>query len=65
MKLQVLVSDDLCKKIDKYAKEIGISRSSFCAMLIGQGVMSFDKANEIMDGVKDKILTNPTLFAKM
>lgn len=65
MKLQVLVSDDLCKKIDKYAKEIGISRSSFCAMLIGQGVLGFDKANEIMDGVKDKILTNPTLLAKM
>lgn len=65
MKLQVLVSDELCEKIDYWANKIGIPRSSFCAMLLGQGVMGFEKANEIIDGMKDDILSNPELLAKM
>lgn len=65
MKLQVLVSDELCKKIDTYANEIGISRSAFCAMLLGQGVRGFDKASEIIEDLKDTILEDPELLAKM
>lgn len=47
MKLQINVSDELCARIDKYAKMMGSSRSSLCAVWIGQGVMGFDRAMEI------------------
>lgn len=34
MKLQVLVNDSVCKRIDKLADFIGCSRSSICATII-------------------------------
>lgn len=65
MKLQVLVSDEMAERIDKRAKEIGVSRSAFCAMLIGQGLLGFDRASDIMDSLKDEFISNPELLAKM
>ena len=49
MKLQITVSDELCERIDRYAKMMGTSRSAICAVWIGQGVMGFDKAMEISE----------------
>lgn len=34
MKLQVLVNDSVCERIDKLADFIGCSRSSICATII-------------------------------
>lgn len=34
MKLQVLVNDSVCQRIDKLADFIGCSRSSICATII-------------------------------
>lgn len=65
MKLQIMVSDELCEKVDKYAKEIGVSRSALCAMFIGQGVRGYDQASEIIDELKTKILDNPELLSKV
>lgn len=48
MRLQINVSDDLVPKIDEYAKQIGVSRSALCAMFIGQGIMSYDKSNDVI-----------------
>ena len=48
MRLQITVNDDLVKKIDKYAKMIGISRSAMCALWIGQGVVGYEKADELI-----------------
>lgn len=55
MKLQVLVSDEMASRIDKRAKEIGVSRSAFCAMLIGQGLNGFDKAEDIISSLKEEL----------
>lgn len=46
MKLQVNVSIDMVKIIDSYADLIGVSRSSLCAMFIGQGALSLQKGLE-------------------
>lgn len=51
MRLQVAVSDEMCERIDSYAKMMGISRSALCSMFIGQGIMAFDKAQTIMSDV--------------
>ena len=55
MRIQVNVSDMMVEKIDKYAQMMGVSRSALCSMLIGQGIMGYDKAFDIMDGVATKL----------
>lgn len=47
MKVQVNVSDELVKKIDEYAKIMGISRSALCAVWIGQGALGYEKTFDI------------------
>ena len=49
MRVQVNLNDELVKKIDEYAKMIGITRSSLCAVYIGQGVLGYDKAFEMIE----------------
>lgn len=51
MKLQVNVADSFCERIDRYASDLGISRSAFCAMLIGQGVRAYDASYNLLDEV--------------
>lgn len=51
MKVQVNLNDDIVKKIDQYAKSIGVSRSAVCAIWIGQAVLGVDKATEILQHV--------------
>lgn len=55
MRIQVNLSEDMNKKVEDYAKQFGVSKSSFCSMLIGQGVMSYDKSLDIMGGLKENI----------
>lgn len=56
MRIQVIMSDDMVKKVDAYADQIGVSRSSLCATLIGQGIMGFDKAYQIVNDNLDRIV---------
>lgn len=49
MKIQVNISDDLVKRVDEYAKTMGVSRSALCAVFIGQGVMGYEKAFELSE----------------
>lgn len=42
MKVQVNVSDEMVKLIDEYAEMMGVTRSSLCAIFIGQGVMEYN-----------------------
>lgn len=60
MRLQITVNDDLVKKIDKYAKMVGISRSAMCALWIGQGVVGYEKAEQIMNNNTMEFLKNAT-----
>lgn len=55
MRIQVIMSDDMVKKVDAYAEQIGVSRSSLCATLIGQGIMGFDKAYQIVNDNLERI----------
>lgn len=55
MRFQVNLGDALQEKVDKYAQACGVTRSSFCAMLISQGVLAYDKSFEIMDSLKDSL----------
>lgn len=54
MKVQVSVSEEMVKKIDRYAEKMGVSRSSLCSVLIGNGIMGYDKAFALMDSVVEE-----------
>lgn len=55
MRIQVNCSEEMVKQIDKYAEAMGVSRSSLCSMLIGQGVMGFNKSFEVLDVIGNKL----------
>lgn len=41
MKIQVTLNEDLVKRIDEVAKNIGASRSSLCGMFIYHGMKDY------------------------
>ena len=49
MKVQININDDIVKRIDEYAKSLGISRSACCAMWLGQAVQSVEKQNKMLE----------------
>lgn len=58
MKVQVNLNDDIVRKIDEYAKAIGISRSAVCAMWIGQSVLGVEKATEALQNMGVDVAKN-------
>lgn len=42
MKLQVMCSDEICQRIDLCAKELGMTRSAFCMMILALGVSDWE-----------------------
>lgn len=55
MRVQVNLSDEMVEKVDVYAKKMGVSRSALCSMLVGQGIMSYDKSMDIISVLGDKL----------
>ena len=55
MRVQVNLSDEMVKMVDSYAKKMGVSRSAFCSMMVGQGVMNLDKAYNLFDNLGVKL----------
>ena len=55
MRVQVNLSDEMIERCDYYSKKMGVTRSSLCSMLIGQGIMSFDKSMDILQLIGDKL----------
>lgn len=55
MRIQVNLSDEMVNKVDAYAKKMGVSRSALCSMLVGQGIMGYDKSMDILSLLGDKL----------
>lgn len=55
MRVQVNLSDEMVAKVDAYAAKMGVNRSALCAVLVGQGIMGYDKTFEIADSVGLKL----------
>ena len=49
MRIQVNLSDEIISRLDKQAKDIGISRSAYCAVILGQAVAGYDMAVNSLD----------------
>jgi hypothetical protein len=55
MRVQVNLSDEMVEKVDGYAKKMGVSRSALCSMLVGQGIMGYDKSMDLISILGDKL----------
>lgn len=55
MRVQVNLSDEMVSKVDFYARKMGVSRSALCSILVGQGIMTYDKSMDILDVLGDKL----------
>lgn len=55
MRVQVNLSDEMVEKVDGYARKMGVSRSALCSMLVGQGIMNYDKSMDILSLIGDKV----------
>lgn len=55
MRVQVNISNEMVVKIDEYASKMGVSRSALCSMLIGQGIMSYDRSIDLLKFLGDKL----------
>jgi metal-responsive CopG/Arc/MetJ family transcriptional regulator len=55
MRVQVNLSEEMLDRCDYYSKKMGVTRSSLCSMLIGQGIMSYDKSMDILQLIGDKV----------
>lgn len=58
MRVQVNLSDEMVTRVDEYAAKMGVSRSSLCSMLVGQGIMSYDKSMDVLKLLGDKLGDN-------
>lgn len=58
MRVQVNLSDEMVVKVDEYAKKMGVSRSALCSMLVGQGIMGYDKSMDIINLLGEKLGDN-------
>lgn len=52
MKLQITVNDAIVPQIDALAKALGVSRSALCAIWIGQGLLGYKKAQQLVENLK-------------
>jgi metal-responsive CopG/Arc/MetJ family transcriptional regulator len=55
MRVQVNLSDEMVSKVDMYARKMGVSRSALCSMLVGQGIMGYDKSMDLLSLIGDKV----------
>ena len=55
MRIQVNLSDEMVSKVDAYASKMGVSRSALCSILVGQGIMGYDKSMDLLNILGDKL----------
>lgn len=64
-RIYVTVSTEMASRIDFYRERMGLSRSAFCAYLVGQGVMSMDKAMGVVDMMSDIMVVKAAEVVEM
>lgn len=56
MRVQVNLSEEMNKKAESYAKQFGVSKSQLCSMIIGQGLLSYDKSFDMFADMKESAM---------
>lgn len=58
MRVYVKISDSLGEKLERYAKEFGMSKSGFVAYALGNHIHTLDYQSDIYSNIKAKTLEN-------
>ena len=48
-RLQVTMSEEMRDKLERYSNMTGVSMSALCNVFIGQGLMGYDKAFQLLE----------------
>lgn len=51
----ITVSTGMANRIDMYSEKMGVSRSALCGMIIGQGIMGYDKSFDVLEKMGSSI----------
>ena len=55
-RIMITVSDEMANKILFYSNKMGVTQSSLCSQFVGQAIMGYDKAFDLMDNMAKKVL---------
>jgi primosomal protein N'' len=55
-RLQVTVSQEIANKVRFYADKMGVTTSALVSQLVGQSIMSYDKAYDLVDEYAKKMI---------
>lgn len=56
MRIQVNLSEKMVKRVDALAEDMGVSRSAFCSLVIGQYVMNYEKSVDALKSIGLSVL---------
>lgn len=55
MRIQVNLSDEMVEKLNDYSKQIGVPRSSLCAVWLGQNIAGLEKAMDTIGNMYERL----------
>lgn len=55
LKVQVTLNKSMIERVDEYANRIGMSRSSLCALAIGQYMDNVARTNDMLSMFKNEV----------
>lgn len=56
MRLAFKVSDTIAQNIDYYSQQLGISKSAFVAVAVGQYIIQLQKQDDISSALKESLV---------
>lgn len=61
VRVQIIIAKSMKDRVEMYSEKMGISKSALCGILVGQGIMAYDKAYEMIDNVQLDLTKVPEL----
>lgn len=55
-RVMITVSDEMAAKIDFYSNKMGVTMSALCAQMVGQAIMGYDKAYDLVDEMAKRMV---------
>lgn len=55
-RIMVTVSTEMADRIEFYSNKMGVSMSALCSQLVGQAIMGYDKAFDLVDEMSRKLM---------
>lgn len=60
-RMQVIMSEEMREKLERYSNMTGVSMSALCNVFIGQGLMGYDKAFQLLEAEVEGMKKGPSV----